>query len=556
MCQRLVILSLVTLIAATGCQTTGRNSTATDGPAPRFSGIGDHHYAITTTSPRAQQYFDQGLTWAYAFNHDEAIRSFKEVARLDPDCAMAWWGVALCNGPHINNPAVAPENAAAAWDAVQKAQALKAKAGAKEQALIDAVAARYAMPHPDDRRALDEAYMAAMAKVYKAYPDDADIATLYAESMMDLQPWDMWTKDGQPRGKNPEILAVIDRALALNPDHPGANHLMIHAVEAGPNPERGEAAADRLRDLVPISGHLVHMPSHIDVQTGKWSLASDQNMKAIEADRKYRRISPNQGFYHLYMAHDHHFLAFACMMEARQKVALRAARDMIAGVPDEFFATSAAVVDPYMAIEYDVLKRFGRWEELLKTPAPRPDLPLTTCLWRASRGVALAALDRVAEAEKEHAAFREAVARVPAGAMMAINPAEKVLKIADHVVLGEIAYRKGEIDVAVQHLRQAADLEDQLIYMEPPDWIQPVRHTLGAVLVSAGRYDEAAKVYQEDLAHWPENGWSLFGLWQCLRDQGDSAAAADMEKRWRKAWKRSDVKVGSSCLCVAGDKRS
>ncbi len=550
--RKLLSLGLVLLVV--GCQYGGRRSGSADGPAPLFDGIGGHHYAITTSSPQAQQYFDQGLTWAYAFNHDEAIRSFKEVARLDPNCAMAWWGVALCNGPHINNPAVAPENAAAAWDALQKAQALKSRASAKEQALIDAVARRYANPQPADRRPLDEAYMAAMAKVYETYPDDADIATLYAESMMDLQPWDMWTKDGKPKGNNEMILGVLDRALALNPAHPGANHLLIHAVEAGPNPERGEVAADRLRDLVPISGHLVHMPSHIDVQTGKWSLAADQNMKAIEADRRYRRISPTQGFYNIYMAHDHHFLSFAAMMEARRKVALRAARDMIANVPEEFLASSAPFIDPYMAIEYDVLKRFGLWEEILKTSAPRSDLPVTTCMWRFSRGVALAALGRVDEAVREHAVFREAVSRLPDGAMMAINPAADVLAIADHVLLGEIAFRRGEIDSAVSHLRQAADREDKLVYMEPPDWIQPVRHTLGAVLVSAKRYDEAARVYQEDLAHWPENGWSLFGLWQCLREQGDSAAAADMEKRWRKAWKRSDVKVGSTCLCVEGDR--
>lgn len=540
----------VTVLAA-GCAGIDRQI-GDMGQARLFEGMGSHARRIQTVSAQAQRFFNQGLVWAYAFNHDEAIRSFEAAADLDPDCAMAWWGIALCNGPHINNPAMDDDRSRAAWAALQKAMAVVQGRDALESELIAALAERYADPPPQDRRSLDEAYAAAMGTVYRKYSNDADIGTLYAESLMDLQPWDLWDKDGTPKGRTRETMEVLEKTLALDPRHPGACHLYIHAMEASPEPEKADAAATVLRDAVPASSHLVHMPSHIDVQLGRWSLAADQNARATEVDRRYQKLSPKQGFYRVYMAHNTHFLAFASMMEGRSKVALQAARDMIAGVPPDFLAESSALIDPYMMIALDVLKRFGRWDELLKEPKPAAKLPITMAFWHFSRGVAYAAKGRIDQAEHEQAEFRAAVMRVPQDAMMAINPAHKVLSIAEHMLEGEIAFRHGELQRCIDELNKGIAIEDDLMYMEPPEWIQPVRHTLGAVLTHAQRFKEAEQVYRRDLQIWPENGWSLHGLARSLKAQGNAEEAKAVEQRFARTWRRADVKITASCLCIPG----
>jgi len=519
---------------------------------PLYNGLGKHHREVTTSSPRAQKYFDQGLIWAYAFNHDEAIRAFRKAAELDPDCAMAWWGIALCNGPHINNPAVSPERAAAAWKAWQKANAAQARVLPVEQALIRALGQRYADPAPADRAALDAAYAEAMAKVWAEYPRDPDVGTLYAEALMDLRPWDLWTQDQRPQPGTLRIVEVLEEVLHLDPDNPGANHLYIHAVEPSKEPQKANLAAQRLCDLVPVSGHLVHMPSHIYVLTGRWAEAALQNERAIEADRAYRKRSPQQGFYHVYMLHNHHMLSFASMMEGRSAVAIRAARGAVESVPDDYRRENAALVDPYMGAVYDALKRFGRWDDVLKEPPPPSYLPITTAMWRMNRAVAYAAKGDTALAEQERAAFQQAAAQVPEDAMMAINPAQSILKIAQHFLDGEIAYRHGDAETAIRALQKAIALEDQLRYMEPPEWMQPVRHTLGAILLSTGRYEEAEQVYRADLEQWPENGWSLHGLSRCLQARGALEEAGQAEQRFRKTWSRADVSIDSSCVCVPG----
>jgi tetratricopeptide (TPR) repeat protein len=521
-----------------------------DSSVPLFSGMGDFHRQVTTSSPPVQKHFDQGLVWAYAFNHDEAIRSFHKAAELDPDCPMAWWGIALCNGPHINNPSVPEEREAAAWAALRKAIVAGARATPVERALIHALSKRYANPVPGDRVELDRAYADAMAGVWGDYPKDPDVGTLYAEAMMDLRPWDLWTQDRRAQPGTQRIVAVLEEVLRLDPDHPGANHLYIHAVEPSREPERANAAAERLRDLVPASGHLVHMPSHVYVLTGRWAEAARQNELAIQADKAYRKIAPRQGFYHVYMLHNHHMLAFASMMEGRSETAIRAAREVVESVPADFMKRESALVDPYMGAVYDALKRFGRWDAILKEPAPPSFLPITTAMWRLNRSVAHAAKGEIALAEQERTAFQKAASAVSEDALMAINPASHVLKIAKHFLDGEIAYRRGDIDEAVKELRRAIALEDQLRYMEPPEWMQPVRHTLGAVLLSAGRVAEAETVYREDLADWPENGWSLYGLSRCLSLRGVTSEASKVEKRFQKIWSRADVPIGSSCKCV------
>ncbi|MFO0974676.1 MAG: hypothetical protein U1A27_14740 [Phycisphaerae bacterium] len=543
--RRRIVVSSALVAFAAGCGAPHA------GPAPLFSGLGPYHRVASVQGEPAQRYFDQAMVWMFGFNHDQAIRSFAEAARLDPQCAMAWWGIALCSGPHINNPVVPPERARAAWDAIAQARRRAAHATPLERALIEAAAARYSANFQADRRSLDAAYADAMGKVFAAHRDDPDVGVLYAEALMDLQPWDLWTRDGQPKGRASEIIAVLEGVLARHPRHPGATHLYIHAVEASPRPRRAMAAADVLRTLAPDAGHLVHMPAHIDVRVGHWAAAADQNVAAIAADQRFGRLVPPTGFYHVYMAHNHHFLSFASMMEGRSAVALRAARDMLASVPAEFVRTQAPLIDPYAAIVLDVLMRFGRWDDLLREPPPPAQLPITTALYHFTRGVAQAAKGDLPAAGRERERFAAAARAVPADALMAINRAHDVLEIARGVLDGEIAYREGKIDAAVASLRDAVEREDRLLYMEPPEWIQPVRHTLGAILEDAGRQAEAEQVFRADLERWPENGWALFGLGRSLRSQGRVADAEAVQARFRTTWARADVKIGASCLCVA-----
>lgn len=531
-------------------------SAAAEAP-PLFEGMGPHTREVTTDSPEAQKYFDQGLTWTFAFNHDEATRSFRQAAALDPNCAMAWWGVALVNGPHINNPVMDEERSRVCWDALQEALALRDKASPVERALIGALQARYADPAAgkipltfEERAPLDRAYAEAMDAVYKQYPDDADVASLAAEAWMDTRPWDLWEPEtGEPRPETPRIVAALEHALKLNPDHPGANHYYIHAVEASPHPEKGVAAADRLRTLVPASGHLVHMPAHIDVRVGKWGQAAEQNRQASRVDAAYRKISPRQGLYRIYMAHNDHFLSWACMMAGRSEEAIAAAKAMNSKIPESFVREFAPVVDGYTPIDIDAMVRFGKWDDLLAMEQPPEYLPIRTAMWRFGRATALAAKGEVEKAVAEQAKFREAVKAVPEGAIMTLNPAAQVLSIADHTLAGEIAFRTGAIDEAVSALRSAVKIEDTLRYMEPPDWIQPARHSLGAVLVAAERFGEAEKVYRDDLARWPENGWALYGLWRCLAEQGSDEAPA-IRARFDKAWAEADTEITATCLCV------
>jgi len=537
---------------------SGSSGKASPDSPPLFEGMGPHRRAVTTSSADAQRYFDQALTWTFAFNHDEAIRSYQEAARLDPSCAMAWWGIALCNGPHINNAAMDEAHSEAAWKALKSAEAAKAGAKPVEAALIEALAARYVDPAagklpltPDERRPLDKGYSEAMAKVYRSFPDDTDVGTLYAESLMDLWPWDLWDVSGSPRPDTMEIVRVIEKVLAQDTNHPGANHLYVHAVEGSQMAAKGVPAADRLRTLVTASGHLVHMAGHIDVRVGQWKQAQQQNRQAIQIDTAYRKLSPHQGFYNIYMAHNHQFLSWACMHAGRKEESLAAARAMMEGIPKEFIEGSPAAIDGYLHLEMESMLRFGEWDRILALEEPPATLPIKRSFWRFARGTALAAKRDFAGAEKEQAAFREAVKAVPTDAKMAINKAHKVLGVAEHALAGEIAYQKGNIDEAVQELVKAVEIEDQLQYIEPPDWVWPVRHTLGAVLVSAGRHAEAEKVYRDDLKEWPENGWSLYGLLVCLKAR-NAPEAADVEARFRKVWADADISIASTCLCVPG----
>jgi tetratricopeptide (TPR) repeat protein len=519
---------------------------------PLFEGLGKHGRKVTTSSTDAQKYFDQGLAFLYAFNHDEAIRSFQQATEFDATCAMAWWGISLANGPHINNPVVTQERAQQAWSALEKARQHSATATAPEKALIEALGERYANPQPDDRRPLDEAYASAMRTVWKAYPADADIGSLFVESLMDLRPWDLWTPDGKPQPGTDDVVTTLETILKKTPNHALAIHLYIHAVEASPTPERADEPADRLRQLQPGLGHLVHMPSHIDVRRGRWAKAIEANELAIEADRKYRQRAPKQDFYHVYMAHNHHMLAFAAMMRGQSRLAIQTIHEMAQGIPADWVKQNAAMVDGFTAMPLEVLVRFGRWDEVLAAPEPPDYLPLARTLRHCARGIALAALGKVDQAVAEQAAFRGARQRVPADAVFGNNTASDLLAIAEPLLAGEILYRQGKVDSGIEQLREAVKKEDALRYAEPPDWIHPIRHALGASLLNENRAAEAEAVYREDLVRLPENGWGLFGLARSLKVQGKMEESQTVETRLRKAWADADIQITSSCFCLPG----
>lgn len=527
-------------------------------PEPLVAGLGPYTRIVTTTSPEAQRYFNQGLAFLHGFNHGAAIRSFQEAARLDPACAMAHWAIALASGPHINFPLVPPSAADLAWKELGLARSALETAtpeSAVERELIIALGVRYANPQPEDRGPLDSAYAEAMRKVWKAHPDDPDVGAFFAEAMMDLRPWDQWTPEGQPQPGTDEILATLDSVLKLNINHPLANHLYIHAVEASPHPERAEAPADRLRNLQPGVAHNVHMPSHIDIRLGRWQEAIDANLKAVKADRRDREIAgPPRGFLAVYVAHNEHMLAYAAMMTGQSELAIGHIRAMVAGLPEDFLKENAMLAEAMVAMPLEVLVRFGRWDEVLGEPDTYPDhMPFTRAFHHGARAIAYAAKGDAAAARKAQSIYLERAKLVPKEDFLGNNPAQAILSVATPMIEGEILLREGKLDQGLAALRTAVKEEDALKYDEPPGWLIPVRHSLGASLMKAGRFAEAEQVYRDDLVRLRDDGWALFGLGQSLRAQAknaDEAAATDV--RFRKVWAKADLQITSSCLCQPG----
>jgi tetratricopeptide (TPR) repeat protein len=524
---------------------------SSDKPAELFAGMGAHSRQVTKHT-EAQKYFDQGLTFLFAYNHDEARRSFQAAAKLDPQCAMAYWGIAISYGPHINKPIVKNGHDAEALAALKQAEERKAASTPADQMLISSLAPRFMANAPEDRTKLNAAYAASMKEAWSRFPQDADIGSLYAESIMNQRPWDLWQKNGEPHPGTPEVVATLEAVMKLNPNHPMALHLYIHAVEASPHPEKAVAPADRLRQLCPSVGHLVHMPSHIDVRTGRWQQAIEANERAIIADANYRRAVPKQDFQHLYMAHNQHMLAFAAMMSGQSKKALEAVRTMAAGVPMDWVVVpeNAAIVDGFLAAPLEVMMRFGMWEAILKEPEPPAGFPIARGLYHHARGVAYAALQKTTEARAEQVLFKKAASATPKEARFGNNSAEALFAVADVQLEGEILYREGKITEAIQNLRAAVALEDQLGYDEPPGWIIPVRHALGAMLLKNNQAKEAEAVYRDDLVRWPRNGWSLFGLMKCLEAQNRDVEMTQIEVDWKAVWKHADVTLGASCKCL------
>ncbi len=504
---------------------------------PLYDNLGTHAVPITTTSDLAQQYFNQGVRLTYGFNHGEAIRAFREAARLDTTCAMCYWGIANAYGPNINLP-MDSASSVLAYEALQEALARRQHASPREQAYIDAMANRYALPPPDDRAPLDTAYAKAMGEIAAAYPEDLEAATLYAEALMDLSPWYYW-EDGEPRPDTPTILASLERVIEANPNHPGACHFYIHAVEAA-QPEKAVPCADRLAGLMPGAGHIVHMPAHIYIRVGRWNDAIEANHHATHTDETYIADQRPTGAYPLgYYPHNYHFLAFAASMAGRAEEAINAARGASERMPLEgaMLTHELEGIVPYHTL---TLVRFGRWDEVLQQPLPDPVLDYASGLTHYARGVAFAATEQFDQAE---AALDSVRARV---ALVEKDPGHTVLQIAEKALEGEIAGRRGDVEASITAFRAATDLEDGLIYIEPPFWYYPMRHSLGAMLLEAGRPEEAEQAYREDLERFPANGWSLYGLAQSLRAQGRDAEAAEVDAVLAESWEKADVDIAAS----------
>ena len=513
--------------------------------APVFKNLGTHHHKISTKNRRTQFLFDQGVRLSFGFNHAEAIRSFREAARRDPHCAMCWWGVAFALGSNINLP-IQDDAIKPAWQALQNAIALKRFASAEERDWIDALAVRYSSDPKADRAKLDEAYAQAMGALWKKYPNDLDAGTYYAEAMMDTQPWDYWENDGvTPKGHAREIVSTLEDIIKREPNHPGALHLYIHAVEASTTPERAEAAADRLEKLMPGAGHIVHMPSHIYYRVGRYADAAKVNTLAALVDEQYIAQCHAQGFYPVgYYGHNIHFLWTSSEMQGRYRAAIDAARRLVKAIgPDA--AKLAPQVQLFYFVPIATLLRFGKWDEVLAEPAPDQSLTLVVAMSHLARGFAFANKGDMAGAKAERGALAKLVDD-PNLASYGMVPAAAMVKIALAELDGEIARVSGDLNLAISNFTSAAALEHDLPYTEPPYWHQPVSQLLGAALLQAGRAAEAEAVYRESLKSYRLDGWALYGLAQAQDAQGHHDQANATRKEFDRMWQLADVKLTSS----------
>jgi tetratricopeptide (TPR) repeat protein len=508
-------------------------------PPPLYTDLGTHHKAVGTRVPVAQQYFDQGLRLVYGFNHAEAIRSFTRATELDSTCAMCWWGIAYAYGPHVN-AGMDSASGVKAYQAAQKALSQSRNGSPSEQAYARAISARYTAVPPGNRAKLDSAYARAMAEIARKYPDDLDAGALYAESLMDLRPWNYWTPEGKPYPGTEKIVRQLERVIARTPEHPAACHYYIHAVEAV-NPQKAVPCAERLARLMPGVGHMVHMPAHIYIRVGRYKEAAASNVHAIHTDETFIEGQKPTTVYSLaYYPHNIHFLAFASTMSGQSAQALKAARTL-KGKVNLDVARQVPMLQEMVPYYVLTLTTFGRWDDVLAEPLPPADIRAPLAMAYYARGVAYAAKGKSAEAQMALDTVKAIDAATPADA-----PEKTPISIAPHALMGEIATRSGKLDEGIGHFREALKIEDAGLYFEPPKWYYPIRESLGAALLKAGKPAEAEAVYREDLKRFPENGWSLFGLATALRAQGKSAEAAVVDQRFSKAWSAADIKLAAS----------
>jgi tetratricopeptide (TPR) repeat protein len=537
------VIGIVASAALGQAQAAQQHTThAPSHPVTLVTGLGNLHHPVSTKNPQAQQFFDQGLRFIYAFNHDEAARSFQHAAELDPKLAMAYWGVAEAVGPNYNDPA-SDQRYMQAHAAIEKALELGADASASDQAYIAALAKRFPGDANADRRAATEAYRDAMRDLVKEFPDDLDAATLFAEAGMNLRPWRLWHADGTPEEGTEEIVATLESVIRREPNHLGAIHYYIHAVEASNSPERALAGANRLAQLAPAAGHIVHMPAHIYIRTGDHDAAVKTNQKAAAVDEAYMKASSAAGvdtaFYSMmYYAHNLHFIAACAAMEADYLQARRSATQLASFVAPR--VKEMPDVEGYMTVPFQVEARFHKANELLKMPRPDPSLQMTTAFWHFAQGLALASTGKLEEAEAEYAMVAEAEERTPPEAIFMApvnNKTKDILNIAENVLGGRIALAKNDMDGAVNQLRAAVAIQDSLKYSEPPDWLYPVRESLGAVLLKIGDDAGAEEVFRADLERNPRNPRSLFGLEQALKAQDKAYDAGFVRKQFDASWK-------------------
>ena len=538
-----MFIQRIILTLATGLAISVSAAPAKTNPAssPKLlPGLGDVHHPVSTKNSQAQQFFDQGLKLVFGFNHDEARKSFQRAAELDPKLAMAWWGVSLTLGPNYNLP-VDPEREKAGYDAAQRAVALKPNASESERAYIDAVAVRYSNDPRADLHQLDVTYKDAMSKLAARYPDDLDAVTLYAESAMNLNPWHLWTADGKPAEGTEEIVRVLESVLKHDPNHLGANHYYIHAVEASPHPERALPSAARLEKLAPAEGHLAHMPAHIYARVGDHFASAHCNRAAIAADKKFLGETQEQGVYRmLYYSHNLHFLAYASCMNGNFAEAKDAAAKLVANVAPGVKAMP--MLEGFLPTPIVVLFAFERWNDLLKLPAPDVSFVTTNAVWHSLRGIAFANTGKTAEAENEQKQFREVADKIPPEQMYdMLNNVGAVFKIHENLLAAEIDRSRHDDKAAIDLLKQSVAAEDALNYSEPPPWYPPVRPILGRVLLEDKDFAEAEKVFRADLEKHPRNARALAGLRDCLNAQGRKYEADQIDQQFRAAWKVAAV---------------
>jgi hypothetical protein len=512
--------------------------------APLYDNLGALHYQVTAT-PSAQAYFDQGLRLTWGFNHDEAIASYTEATRQDSTCAMCWWGIAFALGPNINAPmdtaAVKP-----AWEALQRAQANAGRATPRERDFIAALATRYSPDAAAGRPQLDSAFAKAMGQLARKYPKDPEAQTVYADAIMNLSPWNYYTDRGtKPRPQTPELVATLERTIKQYPNHPGACHLYIHAVEASTTPGRAVPCADRLAKLMPGAGHLVHMPSHIYMRVGRYDLVADHNHDAVGQDESYIQDRQPAGFYkYTYYPHNYHMMYAGLMFLGRGTETLAAARKLVGVVPAEV-TRQVPPLEYFFPTPYWAMARFGRWDALLAEPAPAEHQRYATGMWHYTRGLAFAATGRPGEAKAEHDSVVAIAGATPKEQPAGINSAKALLELAERHLTGRLAAARGDTAAATAAYLEAVELEDALVYDEPPAWYQPIRLELGALALAQGKAAEAERYYRDDLGYWPNNGWSLHGLAASLRAQKKDAEAAKVEAQFKQAWARADTKLTS-----------
>jgi len=518
--------------------------------AKLYDGLGTFHRKITTRSPEAQRYFDQGMRFVWAFNHDEATRSFAKAAQIDPTCASCYWGVALTLGPNYNMPMMNAARAAVGMEALQKARANARRATPIERALIGAVAKRYAgatQVDPTNSKPLLAAYVDAMRDVAAKYPDDLDVQTMYAEGLMNTNPWKLWNLDGTANPGTEQVLERLRYVLARDPKHPGANHYYIHAVEASKNPGQAVASAEVLTGMMPAAGHLEHMPAHIMQRVGRYEEAAEANRKGAAADLAYLKETAPPDYYPMYLIHNYQFLANSAAMSGRRAETIEALRTARKYMPDTMLLAMPGL-DWGAGFIYDGYVKFGLWDDMLREAAPNEKLTGAMVHYLQARGMALAAKGRLDEARADLAKADTLIAAVPAEAIQGNNLAKPLFEIGQLKSRARLASAEGKREEAIALLTQAVALDDKLSYGEPRDMIFPTRHALGAELLAAGKGAEAEAVYREDLKWNPNNGWAYLGLSQALAAQKKDAEAAEARRQFEQAWGKADVRLASTAF--------